>query len=231
MLIQVLRTSPDQPISYSELEQIQQEHAQKLRSMQTNESLLLVAEIKPTLTSGLRNTQSQDFMTSLEDLQGIEYHKTRRGGHHTYHGPGQWIVFYVDRVSHLSSNLSVHELTCKLLRAGHQVCLNFTQEAIIRTEPPVGIWTSHGSKLVSLGIAIDRRIVQHGLCFNVYQTSDSFRGIKPCGLNASVAFLSEFPSLRTLPPHEAMNRVLIEIKRVFGILSTENPSQTLPTST
>ena len=66
---------------------------------------LLMSELAPVITSGRRTPKSDLLMTdvALERL-GIAHIETDRGGFATYHGPGQWVLFPVDRLDRLTGD-------------------------------------------------------------------------------------------------------------------------------
>ncbi len=153
---------------------------------------MLLSEVSPVITVG-RRTPKTDFLLDEKTLglRGIELIEADRGGLATYHGPGQWVVFPVDRLERLTGDSrGVRAAVDSLLRISQKVALKFGVETEIRSGPELGVWTETG-KISAVGIHIEKGILFHGLSFNVFRTPESFLGIRPCGLNAQVDFLAE----------------------------------------
>ncbi len=85
-----------------------------------------------------------------------------------------------------------------------EVLLSVARERFPRAEAregkEAGIWTESGAggaKLAALGIRIVGGVVQHGVSVNGFPTPESFAGIRPCGLDAPVAYFGgSFEDLR-----------------------------------
>ena len=70
----------------------------------------------------------------------------------------------------------------------------------IREGAELGVWSLRGQttgratgKIAAVGIHVEAGVLLHGLSLNVYRTPQSFVGLKPCGLDAEVDFLSPRP--------------------------------------
>jgi lipoate-protein ligase B len=68
----------------------------------------------------------------------------------------------------------------------------------IREGAQAGVWSGSGvdaTKLASVGIHVEGRVVLHGMALNSYETPESFAGIRLCGLDAQPGFLLTSPDL------------------------------------
>ncbi len=113
-------------------------------------------------------------------------YKTGRGGEHTYHGPGQRIVYVM--------------LDLKKRQGGKPDIRGYVrllEEWIIRTlaefdvkgerrEGRVGIWVvmpdGTESKIAAIGVRIRKWVTYHGISINVNPDLSHFEGIVPCGI-------------------------------------------------
>lgn len=156
--------------------------------------VVIFSEVSPVITLGKRDLSCDFLLPESEILKnGIEIYRTDRGGRATYHGPGQWVVFIVEKLEKLTGDpKGVRKVVHALLELALRVSKKYIPEAEIRGEDQVGIWSSShpdATKLVSLGIKIENGVLLHGLCFNGYETPQSFLGIEPCGLPLKPGYL------------------------------------------
>lgn len=178
-------------VSYAELDTRQREIAAQARLGAPGR--LLLTEVRPVITRGRRAPQTTPLLLPAAQLssQGIEVYPTDRGGFDTYHGPGQWVVFPVDRLEALSGDSrGVRKTVQALLDAALEVGRIYDSTVEIREGSETGVWTSRG-KFAAVGICVDQGVVLHGMAVNAYRTPTSFVGLKPCGLDAPVDFLLE----------------------------------------
>jgi lipoate-protein ligase B len=84
-------------LSFARLLEIQEEKLLLLKPNQ--ESMLLFAELKPTITLGSRQVHEHaqferlDAVKLLAEQKEIDVIHGERGGNETWHGPGQWVGF------------------------------------------------------------------------------------------------------------------------------------------
>jgi len=187
--IEIHRHSSADPWTYRLLDQRQRDVARRVR--EGGPGALLISEIAPVITVG-RRTPETDLLLDEAALAklGIERLDTDRGGLATYHGPGQWVVYPVDRLDRLTGDRrGVRKAVEGLLRVGKTVAEAQGLQAEIREGAELGVWSRRG-KIASVGIHIEGGVLLHGLSLNVYRTAQSFIGLKPCGLEATVDFLN-----------------------------------------
>ena len=143
---------------------------------------LLLLEHEPIYTIGRHPDQS-----SLRPREGAgapggalphPVISTNRGGHATYHGPGQLVGYPIldlrprgqDLHRHLRGLESVLILTLRDygLEAG-------------RRDGLTGVWIA-GRKVASIGVGVRRWISMHGFALNVGPDLSAFAAITPCGI-------------------------------------------------
>lgn len=175
---------------------------------------MLLSELSPVITLGRRAPRT-DLLLSEEELarQGVEILSTDRGGFATYHGPGQWVLFPVDRLERLTGDSrGVRAVVRALLEIAQATAARFGVQARIEEGARLGVWTARG-KLASVGIRIEDGVLLHGLSLNVLRTPQSFRGLRPCGLDAAVDFLAESGANADETYFPRVGEALVEIAR------------------
>jgi lipoate-protein ligase B len=190
--IEIHRHSSNDPWTYEALDRRQREIARRVS--EGGPGALILSEVSPVITVG-RRTPENDLLLDDSTLKkaGIERVTTDRGGLATYHGPGQWVLFPVDRLDRLTGDSrGVRRAVDVLLQIALDVATQFGVKAEIRQEAELGVWSPRG-KIAAVGIHIEGRILLHGMSLNVFRTPQSFVGLRPCGLEPAVDFLSQNP--------------------------------------
>ncbi len=140
------------------------------------DELLWILEHNPVYTAGTSSKQS-DLLD--KDLNVI---KTNRGGKHTFHGPGQKIVYFV-----LDLNKREKDIR-KLIIKIENCIINVLSEYKIKSYPDkknIGIWVgekSHSLKIAAIGIRVKKWVAYHGFAINVCNDLSKYNGIIPCGI-------------------------------------------------
>jgi lipoyl(octanoyl) transferase len=190
--IEIHRHSEAKPWTYGDLEKRQVEVRNEV--VAGGRGRLLFSEVAPVITLGFRRTE-EDLLLSREEYaeRGIALLEVTRGGRATYHGLGQWVIFPVEALERLTGDRrGVRKVVDALLESVRESTLPFFPRAEIREGKEAGVWTEpgeYGAKFAALGIRIIDGVVQHGVSVNVFPTAESFAGIRPCGLQAPVAYL------------------------------------------
>ncbi len=179
----VFRHSPDSPWTYRLLDQYQQRT--RARVIAGGPGEVIFSEVSPVVTLGRR------MAIPLALRQGEHpVYPTGRGGLETYHGPGQWVMFVVERLERLTGDRrGVRRAVEGLLEVGLQAVRTERGDAEIRSDC-WGIWGPEG-KIASVGVDIRDGVLMHGLAVNVFRTGPSFEGVRPCGLDAQPAYVFE----------------------------------------
>jgi len=177
-------------ITYAELDARQRQVA--ARVLEGGPGALLLSELRSVITLGRRAMPANELLASPAwlEAQGIGVYEADRGGLATYHGPGQWVLFVVDRLDRLTGGdtRGVRKAVEALLAVGREVSLGYDSAAAIREGAEAGVWTPRG-KVGAVGVQVHQGVLLHGLSLNGYRTSQSFQGLRPCGLDAPVGFL------------------------------------------
>ncbi|MCC7440805.1 MAG: hypothetical protein IT285_04180 [Bdellovibrionales bacterium] len=188
MELEIRRHSPSQPWTYADLDRHQRQIAERVRA--GGEGALLLSEVAPVITFG-RRAGLAELTLPEESLRrlGVELLPTGRGGLATWHGPGQWVLFAVDRLDRLTGDSKgVRKAVCVLLAAAADVARGQGVEAELREGAELGVWSSRG-KLAAVGVQVSGRVLLHGLSLNARPSPQAFVGLRPCGLDAPVDWL------------------------------------------
>jgi lipoyl(octanoyl) transferase len=182
--------------SYAQLDARQRE----LVESSPDELHLLLSEVAPVITLGRRAEPQKELLFPIPTLQqaGTEVYPCDRGGLATWHGPGQWVLFAVGRLETLTGDpRGVRKAVHALLQVAYDTSREeggsrLSQELeLISDGPRTGVWAGSG-KLASVGVAVHRGFLLHGLSLNVSRHPRSFHGLRPCGLDGVFpAFLFE----------------------------------------
>lgn len=193
--IEIRRHSAASPWTYADLDRRQREIAAALARRGAGEAplppgALLLSEVAPVITIG-RRTPAGDLTQPEAALasRGISALRVDRGGLATSHGPGQWVVFAVDRLERLTGDpRGVRRAVEGLLGIAREVGLRYDPTAEIRSGAETGAWTARG-KFASVGVHVERGVLLHGLAINGFRAPTSFTGLRPCGLEPRVDYL------------------------------------------
>jgi len=139
--------------------------------------------------------EHQDVYTAgtsfkAEDLldKTLNVIKTNRGGKHTYHGPGQKVVYFV-------LNLNKREKDIRKLVNNVENCIiNTLKDYKIKgfsDKKNIGIWVNN-KKIAAIGIRVKKWIAYHGFALNVSNDLSKYDAIVPCGIkNKGITSLKE----------------------------------------
>jgi lipoyl(octanoyl) transferase len=178
-------------ISFERLLEIQEEQLQLLKPNQ--ESMLLFAELKPTITLGSRQVHERAQFERLEAVKMLAKEKQievihgERGGNETWHGPGQWVGFVITPLEKFTGDSKgVRKAVCGILANVKSVVKEYVPDAVTEEGDRMGIWSTRG-KVVSVGIKIKGGYITSGFALNCYPHEKSFMGINPCGIEGASA--------------------------------------------
>lgn len=186
------RHRPDSPWTYARLLEAQDAVRARLVADAASPGACFLSELAPVITLGRRAGFEREIWAQPGELaaRGIEVLSTGRGGLATYHGPGQWVLFVVDRLERLTGDSrGVRRAVEGLLAIALEVSRRYDPSAEIREGIATGVWGARG-KIASVGVQIEDGVLLHGLCVNGYATPESFYGLHPCGMpGAAVQYL------------------------------------------
>lgn len=141
--------------------------------------VLLVLEHPPVYTLGRRASEADlGRGVAWYEEQGIAIERIDRGGHVTYHGPGQLVAYPIVRTDSAREHVQTME------RAMVEALADEGVEARTRDDDGVqylGVWAG-GGKIGSVGVRVQRGVATHGLALNVTNDLGPFDWVVACGL-------------------------------------------------
>ena len=105
-----------------------------------------------------------------------------RGGRHTYHGPGQRVIYVMLDLDRRGRDLRHFVFSLEAWMIETLAAFGITSFAV---PGRVGIWTRDGgteAKIGAIGVRVRRWVTFHGVAVNVSPDLSHFGGIVPCGL-------------------------------------------------
>ena len=197
--------SSTKPIDYLKSMKILEKRVDDVINGKKDE-FLWILEHKPVYTAGTSANKADLINKNLNVI------KTNRGGKHTYHGPGQKIVYFV-------LNLNKREKDIRKLITKIEDCIiDILNEYKIISYPDkknIGIWVGskkNSKKIAAIGIRVRKWVAYHGFALNVSNDLSQYKGIIPCGIKDK-----DITNLKSLGVNKFKNIEKIIIKRFLNI--------------
>ena len=166
----------------------------------------------PALYTAGTSARDEDLL----DPQLLPVHRTGRGGHYTYHGPGQRIVYVM-----LDLDRRDRDVRCHVHRLEEWMIRTLARFGISgeRRDGRVGIWVGRPGgeeeKIAAIGVRVRRWVTYHGVALNVDPELDHYRGIVPCGITEHG--VTSFGRLGVAAPMSAVDDALrAAFAEIFG---------------
>ena len=148
-------------------------------------------EHPPVFTLGMNGDRSHLLSPGRIPVVAID-----RGGHVTYHGPGQLVVYPLIDIRRAA--LGVRDLITALERTVIAYLSDRGVVAALRPQAP-GVYVDE-RKIASVGLRIRRSGSYHGLAFNIDMDLRPFQRINPCGhAGLIMTQLADFRAADPLP--------------------------------
>jgi lipoyl(octanoyl) transferase len=176
---------------------------------------LIVVEHPPVVTVGV---EGDDGGASASGLPVVS---VERGGHATYHGPGQLVGYPI---------VDLEPRGRDVRRFVHDV-----EELVVRTVGAFGVegghvsgrrgvWVNGSRKIASIGIAVDHWVTFHGFALNVDLDLSAFDRFHPCGFDGSVMTSLARETGRPVSLAEVRPHVVAAWQDLFGESGGHRPT-------
>ena len=152
------------------------------RTSSTADEIWLLEHL-PVFTQG--QAGNEEYILNPGNIAVV---KSDRGGHATYHGPGQITAYILVDLKRLK--LGVRDLVSLIEQALVDTLQDWQISASPRKEAP-GVYIASGEKIASLGLRIRKGCSYHGLNFNIAMDMAPWQQINPCGLGVAMTQLSD----------------------------------------
>ena len=159
---------------------------------------------------------------------GIHFAEAERGGDLTCHGPGQLVIYPICKLD--GSGFGPSQNVVGFIRKLERVLIEELAEWGIAAESrahATGVWVE-GRKVASLGIAVRKWVIYHGMAINCVNDLGLFQLISPCGFSpdvmTKVVDLKRPSWFQVSEPGEAWVKVRAELERriwvrILGLVS------------
>ncbi len=165
------------PIDYAAAVSEMEERVAAIREGRAPE-LIWLLEHPPIYTAGTSSKPGD-----LLDPDRFPVFETGRGGEHTYHGPGQRVVYLLLDLKARDGDVRGHVKRLEQWIIDSLEMLGVKGE---RREGRVGIWVSREGredKVAALGVRVRKWVTYHGISINLAPDLSHYQGIVPCGIS------------------------------------------------
>jgi len=168
---------------------------------------LVLVEHPPVVTVGVEGDDGGAAASGLP-VVAVE-----RGGHATYHGPGQLVGYPIVDLDPRGRDVRrfVHDVEELLVRTVGAFGVEGGHVTGRR-----GVWVDGTRKIASIGIAVDHWVTFHGFALNVDLDLSAFDRFHPCGFDGSVMTSLSRESGRLVTLGETRPAVVAAWQDVFG---------------
>ncbi len=175
---------------------------------------LILVEHPPVVTVGIEGDDGGAVST------GIPVVSVERGGHATYHGPGQLVGYPIVDLDPRSRDVRrfVHDVEEIVIRS---IAAFGVKGAHVPGRH--GVWIEGERKIASIGIAVDHWVTLHGFALNVDVDLTAFRRFHPCGFDGSVMTSLARETGRPVTVSDARPHVIAAWETIFGAPPHEFP--------
>lgn len=154
---------------------------------ETSSDEIWLLEHEPVFTQG--QAGKEEYILEPGDIPVVQ---SDRGGHVTYHGPGQITGYLMIDMRRLG--IGVRDLVDLIELSLVETLAHWGIDAAPRTDAP-GVYVQSGeksgAKIGSLGLRVRRGCSYHGLNFNVDMDLSPWQRINPCGLGVEMTQMND----------------------------------------
>ncbi len=149
----------------------------------SSDNYVLLLQHNHVFTLGKRGNE-QDILVKPEILEReqIKVIKIERGGQVTYHGPGQFVAYFL--LDLLDIRISVKDFVWKMEEIIIKILKEHKIEGFREVDYP-GVWVVNEEKkekIAAIGAQATNKITSHGFALNVNTNMNYFNMIVPCGI-------------------------------------------------
>ena len=163
------------PVNYFDAIDFLEKRVTKVNTNDANE-LIWILEHPSIFTAGTSFNENDILDKSIKVV------KTSRGGKITWHGPGQFVCYFVINLNNRKKDI--------------RKFLNIIENSIITSlkkfgissysdRKNIGIWTKINNKekkIGAIGIRVKKWIAYHGFSINITSSMSNYKKIIPCGI-------------------------------------------------
>jgi len=209
----------DQLVPYPDAVSFMEQRVADIRQSRAREMIWLL-EHPPLITAGTSAIDDE-----LIDANRFPVYRTGRGGRHTYHGPGQRVVYVMLDLKKHGQDVRAY------VRNLEQWMIHSLQEFNVigeQRDDRVGIWVKrpppspYDDKIAAIGVRIRRWVSFHGVALNVEPDLEHFQTIVPCGISGhGVTSLWDQGITATMP--DVDNHLINAFEQTFNRKTERTP--------
>ncbi|MBO0764553.1 MAG: lipoyl(octanoyl) transferase LipB [Hyphomicrobiaceae bacterium] len=175
----------DRPVAYEEACAFMAERVAAIAAGTAPEAVWLL-EHPPLYTAGT-SARPEDLVAPAR----LPAYRAGRGGHYTYHGPGQRVAYVMLDVKRRFGDVRAYVAALEAWIIDALALLGVRGE---RWPGRIGVWVSREAedgagaagpreKIAAIGVRLSRWVSSHGIALNVAPELRHFAGIVPCGIS------------------------------------------------
>lgn len=164
-----------------------------IRAGSADEAIWLVEH--PALYTAGTSAEPGDLL----DPERLPVIATGRGGKHTWHGPGQRVIYAMLDLDGRGRDVRAH---VSGLEAWIVAALGECGIAAGTLAGRTGVWVGE-AKIAAIGVRVRRWVTFHGAAINIDPDLGEYRGIRPCGLEAPVTSCAALGNLTPMAQIDA----------------------------
>ncbi len=152
--------------------------------------VLLLLEHRHVITVGRGGQDMAQYLKLPRDeieRAGIKVRAVERGGHATYHGPGQLVAYPILKLSPPISITAAKQFADRLELVAYRVLAEYLPAGLsVGGSKAFGVWYG-AKKIASSGVKVEASgVTWHGIAINVKTDLTKFGYILPCGFPSEV---------------------------------------------
>ena len=203
------------PVPYPEAVEAMERRVAAIRKGDGREMAWLL-EHPPIFTAGASARKEE-----LIAAGAFPVYATGRGGRHTYHGPGQRVVYVMLDIRRRDPDIRAYVRNLEEWLIKTLARFGLSAE---RRQGRVGIWVVRGQgdtpaneyKIAAIGVRVRQGVSYHGVSINVDPDLDHYAGIVPCGIKEfGVTSMADLGIAATMAEVDEALKACFE--EVFGI--------------
>ncbi len=174
------------PVPYPEAVEAMEGRVAAIRKGGGREMAWLL-EHPPIFTAGTSAKNEE-----LINAGAFPVYATGRGGRHTYHGPGQRVVYVMLDLRRRDPDIHAPDIHAYVRNLEEWLIKTLARFGLSaeRRRGRVGIWVVRGPgaaqagevKIAAIGVRVRQGVSYHGVSINVDPDLDHYAGIVPCGI-------------------------------------------------
>jgi lipoyl(octanoyl) transferase len=169
--------------------------------------VIIATEHEDTYTAGIH------FNKESESAYSVPIIRVERGGHLTYHGRGQLVLYFIFNLK--DRGINVKQLIEQVQRALNETLRKYGVSGEGRMFKETGVWVGN-RKICSIGFAVKGFSTFHGIAVNLNTDLSKFFKINPCDMDAAVMTSLSHETGHEIDEDEFLRMFVGDLSAEFG---------------